>query len=840
MRMMSISKKKKNSRGFTLAELMMAVALIGILAGVTFVGVANYMRSMAQLERDGLAKEIFIAAQNHLTMAEGQGFLGATNSTDKESDNVFYYTVNAGSRITFDNTTMLGVMLPFGSVDETIRGGNYVIRYQVNPARVLDVFYCSSGDDQYSHTFGSDDNGDNFKAATIVSALRDDDKKLTRRDYHGAVVGWYGDSLVGSLTPKETSEPTLELVNSDVLYVNVTNTNTNISTSDKLKLFVEGVTSGALVSKELSPSGEKVILDDVTTQNQHFSQIASFTDFDHDPVKGADFIPGEDIRVYAIAYNNGSISTIARSTVKTTNSLFADLVGVDAVAGSGEGVTRTNGYTEVSIGSMRHLANLYDANSGMFYVKDSTSDKYVFKPDAVVEGSSMIKAVQIDDLDWNTFLTNVKKIQNTGNTGENTGNTGENTGNTGAGESIYTHTGSSFGVTDANKYGDPTNKGCWLPINPSYGLQYNGDNHSISNVKVESSQDAGLFGTIPSGSRVENVELIDFDIKSSDGDAGALAGKMNVATIVNVLANNSSDSKYTSGSPASIIAQSGSAGGLIGSVSCGSQILVSAAALSVSASSNAGGLIGKSTDMVGDNPPKTLIRGCYSGGHLDSTHKYSSREYNVTATGTNSSAGGLIGDAGNAEIMYSYSTCSVSGITAGGFSGKATGSISGCYSTGLVAGTTRGAFAGTYSGSASNCYYYEIINEIKNEQHGMLESIDYLGAVNSNAYFGIKAFDEDVESYNLFVPANNNDSNKWIDAVPYDTKLNDYYGGKYNLKSVGQLAASATMTVSQLAGYRVSVEGAVDQTDYYVTKHYGDWPAPEIFVINETESSSGE
>ena len=66
----------QNRNGFSLAELMMAVAIIGILAGVAFISVANYMRSMALLERDGIAKEIFVAAQNHLTMVEGQGFLG--------------------------------------------------------------------------------------------------------------------------------------------------------------------------------------------------------------------------------------------------------------------------------------------------------------------------------------------------------------------------------------------------------------------------------------------------------------------------------------------------------------------------------------------------------------------------------------------------------------------------------------------------------------------------------------------------------------------------------------------------------------------------------------------
>ena len=54
----------------------MAVAIIGILAAVSFISAINYLRSMTVLKVDGIAKEIFVAAQNHLTMAESQGFSG--------------------------------------------------------------------------------------------------------------------------------------------------------------------------------------------------------------------------------------------------------------------------------------------------------------------------------------------------------------------------------------------------------------------------------------------------------------------------------------------------------------------------------------------------------------------------------------------------------------------------------------------------------------------------------------------------------------------------------------------------------------------------------------------
>ena len=66
---------KLNRRGFTMAETLVAVGIIGILSAVIFVGVTNYLRTMRQLERDGIAKELFVSAQNHLTTADSQGYL---------------------------------------------------------------------------------------------------------------------------------------------------------------------------------------------------------------------------------------------------------------------------------------------------------------------------------------------------------------------------------------------------------------------------------------------------------------------------------------------------------------------------------------------------------------------------------------------------------------------------------------------------------------------------------------------------------------------------------------------------------------------------------------------
>ena len=154
--------RKNNKHGFTMAEMLIVLAIIGVLAGVAFIAAQNHQRSMAQLERDTIAKEIYFAAKNHLTMAESQGYLTGTADSvdskffgwDEEADDsaktgvtvnantgkIYFAVVNGGT--SFASTPILDLMLPFGSIDETVRGGgSYIIRYQANPAIVLDVFY---------------------------------------------------------------------------------------------------------------------------------------------------------------------------------------------------------------------------------------------------------------------------------------------------------------------------------------------------------------------------------------------------------------------------------------------------------------------------------------------------------------------------------------------------------------------------------------------------------------------------------------------------------------------------------------------------------------------------
>ena len=148
--------KKLNRKGFSLAEVLIVVAILVALMAVGFIGIMSHMRNMHQLEMDGHAKEIFVAAQNHLAQAESQGYLGIANKKDEEGRPLEVFGKNSGDVLPVDNNkgiyylvvngegtanisandkdSVLSQMLPFGSVDEGARSkGSYIIRYQKSP-----------------------------------------------------------------------------------------------------------------------------------------------------------------------------------------------------------------------------------------------------------------------------------------------------------------------------------------------------------------------------------------------------------------------------------------------------------------------------------------------------------------------------------------------------------------------------------------------------------------------------------------------------------------------------------------------------------------------------------
>ncbi len=739
-------RKLKNTAAFTLLEMIIVIAIVAIIAAVAFIAVPKYLRPLTKVEYDEYAKTIFVAAQNHLTAAQHEGYLGRTDfGTEEPADGVetpdgsskiegtgtgiFYIVVKDGDKVN-DPDSVANAILPRGSVDEKIRSGSYIIRYHKDAAQVLDVFYWSTSE-RFKHEYAEAQYADFLRIRKNKEAQKSYTYTVTRSGPTStpSVIGYYGGVEAKDLKPKTDPlfPPMIVVTNGDKLTVSVFDPNYS-NTKAKIKLIVTGKTSGN--SREIvlsqTPLGADsydgtthtygVVLDSVVEDGYHFSQRFC---------QGTDpLIPGEDISIVAVSYNEEDYTNIAYSAEQSANSLFADTTDV---AGK-----------TAHVSNFRHLENLAQDVSG------------INLSGAAVQFTS---AAQKTDLDWSSSTLKSS--------------------------AIVSSTGTAL-----------TSAGNYFPVTPKYALAYDGEGHTVSGVKTsaDKSADAGLFGTVTTGSSISNLLLKDFNINGSTS-AGALAGTLTgTSTVTNVLAIGSSRGGTT-------VTATGSAGGLVGN-SGSSTISKCAAAVSVSCTGGtAGGLVGTAT--------AGKIEASYSSGLTSNASYLTDTAYTSVSGAT---VGGLVGAAGSAAINYSYSTASVSGTAAaGGFVGTASGTLTNCYSAGLVSGAAKGCFARTFSGTATGCNYFSIIND------------DTMNAASGTPIAGVVAFDQAngsnsaITMYETFV-----DASSRVTASPYDSTLIGYYQGKYNLRSVADLAGSNVTVAS---------------TDFVAT-HYGDWPAPELFFIN--------
>ena len=653
-------KNRLNKKGFTLAEVLVTVAIILILAGVTFVSVVQYQKNLRLMEMDGTAKEIFIAAQNHLSVAKASGDLdrlaekaSATGTTESpigtnlssapsyagNASGKYYYVIHNVSSGTesctpFGSDEIHQMMLPFGALDETIAAsGNYAIVYELKSASVVAVLYSGTGNASFGNAavinFGDDD------IAKINDIYND---KSARKNYQKggvtAIVGCYTGTAGSAAIPTETLEaPTLEVKNENKLHVLVH----EAKDIDNITLVIIGEQSGTTARRLLNRNADDgynsgtfdVTLDDITGDGKYrFSQLIKERRFTPD-VASSDFIPGENIIISAIASSTTALATPKQSAKYTVSSLFDDV----------NETTNSNGDTKVYIKNLRHLENLGVNVSGFTAAlgKDATSAHY-----NVVN----ITAVQKNDITMFSF------------------------------EGLR-------GETYNNIYGSGTFTSTYIAANVDYPLSYDGGSHEIYGLFIapylggsdQAAHNAGIFGNVTDTLSVKNLILRNDKIPAnasagniSSTNAGMLLGKTSANLMVDGVLAYYHESEYNEANDSAVEVQAKQvAGGLIGLVN-GGQLNVknSAAAVYVKGGSAAGGLIGSVSDAANG-----AIVQSYAGGHTkdgaysttDATKNQpvleGSGRYNVQATQASGYAGGFIGvTTNNVRMNAVYSTAS--------------------------------------------------------------------------------------------------------------------------------------------------------------------------------------
>ena len=118
---------KKGKKGFSLAELLIAVGILSVLIAIGFPAVIYFNARLNQTKLDNSARDVFLAAQNKLTaikssgreMPEGKS-MGKTppsdfsltglewNNTGNDDTDEYVYVENGDAGFTFMDDTMFG------------------------------------------------------------------------------------------------------------------------------------------------------------------------------------------------------------------------------------------------------------------------------------------------------------------------------------------------------------------------------------------------------------------------------------------------------------------------------------------------------------------------------------------------------------------------------------------------------------------------------------------------------------------------------------------------------------------------------------------------------------
>lgn len=671
-------------------ELTVTIALISVVAAIAFVSASQYFRTAYQNEVNETAKQIYIAAQNHLTVADSLGALSdkTTGTPDTTTDEgkapnsgIYYYVLPADKASLDNKKSMLATMLPSMSIDETVRtSGSYIIRYQYKPgfaASVLDVFYANASQSNFVqgsfvYTFTSSDFATLFGSSTYRGESVDSEE--ARANYNGAIIGYYGGADVAG-SSESLTVPKLEIYNAEVLSARMTNKD-DFKSSVRFEFYATGEVSGA-VSKPIVPSKDEgkrkdgfgggkryfeAVFDSVTQEGCHFADLES-------SIEGVDFIPGENIKIQVFAIDTAS-TKVSKSSKRTVNSLFgavsttsvSDLLNIFAGRGSRGSNSRT-----AKIASIRHLENLSYAVS-------------LYNPSALGD-EAPASYEQVVDLSWPDFCKMVVGL-----------------------EPSDPDTPKSLAVQIIPKQGDSSKEHTFLPVNWTTGkLSYNGNARKVTDVEVDATGNAGLFGTVSgsasAASSISDIELVNFKVVASNGNAGTLVGNASHTNITRAFAHDEADIIANGVT----VSGTGAAGGLVGNLASGT-MTGCAAAVYVTGTNVAGGLVGSASGNA-------TVRYSYSGGHT-AEGAYEGDRYasNVSATTT---AGGLVGSFVAGTITGCYSTCSVSAATTAGLVGSNGASIGGSYAVGSVNGEAWAATS-TEGGTLSTATYDSLVGGGKN------------------------------------------------------------------------------------------------------------------------------
>lgn len=304
---------KQNNSGFTLSEVLIAVAILIVLLGLAMIPITRHQRDLRQTELDAKAEIVYHAAQNKLSELLANGRISDCYAEDlqplnntpldaAERKTSLYYVTSAAKT---GEGSAAAAILPKDQVGRQLWDNHWVIELDPASGSVYAVFYSEK---TLTYDFDS------------FNPLRFRDGRLSA----GATVGYYGgDSVQSEITGKLT--PHMEIINKEQLLLRVT-----CDTPMEPLHFYVTVSDGVHSTSRIELTGSEVKTDYLTytatmvldslTDGMRFGQQARF--------KNKNLTPGADLTITVEVTCENRLVDSASGTL-TANSLFAEVRGGD-------------------------------------------------------------------------------------------------------------------------------------------------------------------------------------------------------------------------------------------------------------------------------------------------------------------------------------------------------------------------------------------------------------------------------------------------------------------------------------------------------------------------------
>jgi prepilin-type N-terminal cleavage/methylation domain-containing protein len=205
---------RNKRRGFTLTELIIVIAIIVILAGVSVPFIVQYVESAKQLSRMNTARTLYLATQNKLTEYKITGHLKefsnafysdyendslndtalvydalGAHPTGDEATNESYVRYMSKTSGTYDETNPVIQLLAGSVLDKEVLTKAILVEYNIKTGIVLSVFYS---DTVNALVYGGSDDKANVRGARPYT------------DYETRKQGYYGAAGTGEQTADTT------------------------------------------------------------------------------------------------------------------------------------------------------------------------------------------------------------------------------------------------------------------------------------------------------------------------------------------------------------------------------------------------------------------------------------------------------------------------------------------------------------------------------------------------------------------------------------------------------------------------------------------------------------